>query len=116
MRPNHPLLVTGAVTRHHPAVQMLLLVLVGAASAAIPLPTPEQLAWQQGEIMALIHFNMATFSSEYGCNAANWVKGEHGGGPTSNPRSFAPTALDPSNWAESMLALGVRESVLTAKQ
>ena len=89
--------------------------LLGVVSGGIPLPTPAQLAWQQGEIMALIHFNMATFNSEGGCNAANWVKGEHGGGPASDPRSFAPTDLDPSNWAESMLALGVRESVLTAK-
>ncbi len=31
------------------------------SSSGLPLPTPEQLAWQKGEIMALIHFNMATF-------------------------------------------------------
>ena len=27
----------------------------------LPLPTAQQLAWQSNEIMALIHFNMATF-------------------------------------------------------
>lgn len=32
-----------------------------AAAGGIPVPTPAQLKWQQGEIMALIHFNMATF-------------------------------------------------------
>lgn len=37
----------------------------GNCSAAnIPKPTPEQLAWQQGEIMALVHFNMATYFGE----------------------------------------------------
>ena len=44
---------------------MLSLLCAGAlllyASAQPPLPTAAQVAWQQGEIMALIHFNMATF-------------------------------------------------------
>jgi hypothetical protein len=29
-------------------------------SVALPLPTLPQLAWQRGEIMALIHFNMVS--------------------------------------------------------
>lgn len=58
--------------------------------------------------MALIHFNMATYVGEGGCSAANW-------NVSSDPATFSPSALDPDNWAESMLALGVRESVLTAK-
>ena len=29
--------------------------------ASLPIPSEEQLAWQQGEVTALIHFNMATF-------------------------------------------------------
>lgn len=41
-----------------------------AAAGAIPLPTPAQLKWQQGEIMALIHFNMATFVRVSGKPAA----------------------------------------------
>ena len=33
----------------------------GAVATELPLPTAPQLAWQKNEIMALIHFNMATF-------------------------------------------------------
>ena len=41
----------------------------------LPLPTPAQLAWQEGEIMALIHFNMATFvgNGDPGCTENNWA-------------------------------------------
>ena len=81
------------------------------SSAGIPKPTPEQLTWQQGEIMALIHFNMATFYGEGGCGPGNWI-GKNG---SSNPENFAPTNLDTDNWAASMKELGVKESVLTAK-
>ena len=39
----------------------------------LPQPTLPQLAWQQHEIMALIHFNMATFfhNGDPGCDAAS---------------------------------------------
>jgi hypothetical protein len=30
------------------------------AAGGLPRPTPQQLAWHRGEIMALVHFNMAT--------------------------------------------------------
>lgn len=58
--------------------------------------------------MALIHFNMGTYVGESGCTPQNW-------NVSSNPDVFHPTALDTDNWAASMFALGVRESVLTAK-
>ena len=68
------------------------------STAGLPKPTPEQLAWQQGEIMALIHFEMATFYGESGCGAANWP----GANGSSNPKSFAPTNLSTDSWAASM--------------
>lgn len=81
-----------------------------AAKRPLPLPTPAQLAWQAGEIMALIHFNMATFvgNGDPGCGESNWAD-------SSKPTTFAPTQLDTDNWAASMKALGVKEAVLTAK-
>ena len=81
-----------------------------ATSPALPVPTPQQLRWQQGEIMALVHFNMATFfqNGDPGCDAGNWNESQ-------KASSFAPNKLDTDNWAESMLALGVHEAVLTAK-
>ena len=80
-----------------------------AAAASLPLPTGPQLAWQQGEIMALVHFNMATFfqNGDPGCTTSNWP------GPTgsNNPDSFAPSALNISQWADSMLAIKATEAV-----
>ena len=84
------------------------------AAAALPLPTAPQLRWQSGSgIMALIHFNMATFfqDGDPGCTSANWL-GETGSG---NPNSFAPSDLNVSQWVDSMVAIGVDEAVLTAK-
>lgn len=80
------------------------------ATATVPQPTTPQLAWQRNEIMALIHFNMATFfqNGDPGCNAANWAQSQ-------KPSSFAPARLNVSNWIASMRDLGVKEAVLTAK-
>jgi alpha-L-fucosidase len=60
--------------------------------------------------MALIHFNMATFfhNGDPGCDASNWKESQQ-------PASFAPDALNVSQWIVSMKALGVKEAVLTAK-
>ena len=84
-----------------------------AAQPSLPLPTAAQLAWQQNEIMALVHFNMASFfrDGDPGCGSDNWL-GENG---SSNPDSFAPSALNVSQWVDSMVAIKVSEAVLTAK-
>ncbi len=84
-----------------------------AAQQSLPLPTAAQLAWQQSEIMALVHFNMASFfrDGDPGCGSDNWL-GENG---SSNPDSFAPSALNVSQWVDSMTAIKVTEAVLTAK-
>ena len=51
-----------------------------------------------------------------GCSSKNWLGCDPAGGcNSSDPQSFAPSALNVSNWADSMLALGVTEAVLTAK-
>ena len=77
-------------------------------------PTTAQLNWQRSEIMALIHFNMATFfeNGDPGCNSNNWLQTDS---PSHDPSSFAPTALNCSQWADSMDELGITEAVLTAK-
>lgn len=87
--------------------------LLAALAGALPLPTPPQVAWQKGEIMALVHFNMATFfeDGDPGCNAGNWL----GPAGSSNASSFAPSALNASQWVDSMVAIGATEAVLTAK-
>lgn len=84
-------------------------------------PTAPALAYQQREIIALIHFNMATYTQkQHGdatCSADNWdhVADPSQAGPARDAQTFAPTALDPRQWAKSMLLAGVRGTVLTAK-
>jgi alpha-L-fucosidase len=84
-----------------------------ARAAALPLPTAAQVAWQQGEIMALVHYNMASYfeDGDPGCTPSNWP----GAQGSSNPASFAPSALNVSEWVDSMVAIKATEAVLTAK-
>eukprot|EP00935_MAST-01C_sp_MAST-1C-sp1_P000852 g852.t1 len=58
---------------------------------------------------------MATFfkNGDPGCDSTNWDPVT--GPKSSDPASFAPTALNVTQWIESMKALGVKEAVLTAK-
>lgn len=85
----------------------------GAHAAPIPTPTPQHLKYQLSELVALTHFNMATFyhDGDPGCNPSNWE------GPTGsrNVSNFAPTALDTDNWVQSYLDLGAQSAILTAK-
>lgn len=91
----------------------LFLLFPTLALSLLPLPTAPQLAWQKGEIMALIHFNMATFfrDGDPGCDADNWP-GETG---SSNPNSFNPTDLNISQWADAMEDIMATEAVITGK-
>ena len=73
----------------------------GCAAPQIARPTQQQLAWQAGEIGALVHFNMYTFSGKAGC--------------AHDPSDFNPTKLNTDQWARSFVALGARHAVLVAK-
>jgi alpha-L-fucosidase len=66
-------------------------------------PTKQQLAWQDLEFYAFVHFNMNTFTDlEWG----------HG---TETPDKFQPTALDTRQWARVAKAAGMKAIILTAK-
>ena len=66
-------------------------------------PTPRQLAWQEMETIAFMHFGMNTFTDR------EWGEG------TEDPRQFDPTALDAHQWAEVCRDAGFRMIILTAK-
>ena len=87
-------------------------------STSLPLPTKPQIWYQQGEIHALIHFNMASFAKDGdpGCSADNWnTKASYAVGPTSDPSTFQPKKLNTTQWADVMTALGAKGAILTAK-
>ena len=83
-----------------------------------PVPTGPQLTYQHHEMMALIHFNMATFAQngDPGCNAENWAKkASYAAGRTNNASTFWPAQLNTTQWMESIVDLGAKHATITAK-
>eukprot|EP00041_Stephanoeca_diplocostata_P039734 m.1637621 g.1637621 ORF g.1637621 m.1637621 type:complete len:471 (+) comp25984_c0_seq1:180-1592(+) len=79
-------------------------------SDGVPVPSPAQLNYQRQEIVALTHFNMATFfrDGDPACDASNWAESQ-------KPSSFAPTNLNISDWIVHYKAIGAKSAILTAK-
>jgi alpha-L-fucosidase len=72
-------------------------------AAILPLPTEWQLAWQDMEQYAFIHFTTNTFTDK------EWGYGDE------NPAIFNPTVMDVTQWTKIIKAAGLKGLVLTCK-
>ena len=71
--------------------------------AARLVPTPQQLAWQQMELTAFLHFGINTFTGR------DWGDG------TEDPALFNPSQLDAEQWVRTLKDAGFKMVLLTAK-
>ncbi|WP_345270672.1 alpha-L-fucosidase [Nibrella viscosa] len=66
-------------------------------------PTPQQLQYQQQELIGFLHFGVNTFSDR------EWGTGKE------DPRSFNPTKLDARQWVQAAKTAGMKTLIITAK-
>lgn len=71
--------------------------------AARLVPTPQQLAWQQMELTAFLHFGINTFTGR------EWGDGKE------NPALFNPSELNAEQWVRTLKDAGFKMIILTAK-
>ncbi|MFH0991184.1 MAG: alpha-L-fucosidase [bacterium] len=73
------------------------------SKAANVVPSLRQVAWQERELTAFVHFGMNTFTDR------EWGEG------TEDPILFNPVQFDASQWARVMRDAGMRMIIVTAK-
>ncbi len=72
-------------------------------TAAMLVPHPRQMAWQEMEVHAFVHFGINTFTDR------EWGDG------TESPTLLNPTELDANQWVRDFKDAGMKQVVLSAK-
>jgi alpha-L-fucosidase len=85
------------------SISCLLLFISLINAVAQPKPSARQLAWQQLETTAFLHFTVNTFTDK------EWGEG------TESPSQFNPTKLDARQWVKALKEGGFKMAILTAK-
>lgn len=86
-----------------PAIVMLCATLSLAQNFTDVKPRPQQVAWQDLEIGAIIHFGPNTFMDR------EWGDG------TADPSVFNPAKVDPEQWMQAAKSAGIKYVVFVAK-
>jgi len=102
---------TGRPSRHRGSFSLVAFAFVlsgcGREPPELPptqvVPTPEQVAYQEMEILGFVHFSMNTFTDR------EWGFGDE------PAELFQPTELDTDQWARVAAEVGIGELILTAK-
>ena len=89
---------------------VLLVAAAGQSSADLPLPTPQQLEWQDAEISMFYHFDLPVYTAGNRGNGENWRQCGN-----LDPNLFNPTKLDTDQWLEAAKVIGAKHTVLVAK-
>jgi alpha-L-fucosidase len=96
--------VKNKIDMRNTLTSFLLLLLMGCSQSPNPVcPSPQQLAYQEMEMVGFIHFTMNTFTDK------EWGFGDE------DPAWFNPTELDAEQWVLTAKAGGLKQLILTAK-
>lgn len=82
---------------------LLVLATTGAFAQTLPKPSPAQVAWQQLETTAFLHFTVNTYTDK------EWGDGSE------SPSIFNPVKFDANQWVSALKAGGFKMCIITAK-